>query len=130
MTLNKKRKGFTLIELILVMSIILVISSLLMPKLNGYSSKAQVLKVVDTGRQIYMAAMESYTSGNEQFDKTKLTTSVKSLLGIDLVDVANNAGEVTISYKVDEKGYSINFNTTSSNSFTVKDSGGTQIYPK
>jgi len=130
MTFNKKRKGFTLIELILVMSIILVISSLLMPKLNGYSSKAQVLKVVDTGRQVYLAAMESYTSGNEQFDKTKLTSSVKSLLGIDLVDVGSNAGEVSISYKVDEKGYSINFNTTSSNSFTVKDSGGTQIYPK
>lgn len=130
MTFNKRRKGFTLIELILVMSIILVISSFLMPKLNGYSSKAQVLKVVDTGRQIYLAAMESYTSGNEQFEKTKLSSSVKGLLGIDLVDVANNSGEVTISYKVDEKGYSINFNTTSSNSFTVKDSGGTQIYPK
>lgn len=130
MNLNKKRKGFTLIELILVMSIILVISSLLMPKLNGYSSKAQVLKVVDTGRQIYLATMESYTSGNEQFDEAKLISSVKTLLGIDLVDVANDDGKVSISYNVDEKAYSINFDTTSSNSFTVKDSGGTQIYPK
>src|SRR3712207_9173943 len=64
-------KGFTLIELIVVMAIILVMASFLIPKFNGYRGKAQRLKVVDTGRQIYLTAIESYSENNGEFNNQK-----------------------------------------------------------
>lgn len=123
-----KSKGFTLIELIVVMAVILVISSLLIPRFNGYRNKAQSLKVIDTGRQIYLAAVESYTEGNGEFSKDGILKATKDLLGIDELEVDSKANNISIVYKVDNKQYSVNFNELD-NGFIIKDSSDKQIYP-
>ncbi|KYH29798.1 type II secretion system protein [Clostridium colicanis] len=124
-----KKAGFTLIELIIVMSIILVMASFLIPKFNGYRSKAQRLKVVDTGRQIYLAVMDSYIEGNESFSEIDISKATKELLGIDNIEV-NESSEnvVTVKYEVDKKQYYLEFNKTSTG-FKIQDNAHNQIYP-
>lgn len=124
-----KKAGFTLIELIIVMSIILVMASFLIPKFNGYRAKAQRLKVVDTGRQIYLAVMDSYIEGNESFSEIDISKATKELLGIDNIEV-NESSEnvVTVKYEVDKKQYYLEFNKTSTG-FKIQDNAHNQIYP-
>ncbi|KLU76787.1 type II secretion system protein [Clostridium botulinum] len=127
--IKSKTKGFTLIELIVVMAIILVMASFLIPKFNGYRGKAQRLKVVDTGRQIYLTAMESYAENNGKFNNQKLLDTSKELLGIDNLQILN-AGEdnFVINYHVDEKPYILKFNKNE-NDFCIEDNSGSKLYP-
>lgn len=125
----KARKGFTLIELIIVMSIILVLASFFLPKFSGYREKAQRLKVIDTGRQIYASAVESYMEGNGSFSDSEIENNIEDLLGLDSVEViSNSGGEIIIQYSVDDKEYTLEFNDKK-RGFTIKDDASSQIYP-
>lgn len=55
-----KNKGFTLIELITTISIILILSSMLIPNVLGYIKKAYESKAEDTAGLVFSSAMESY----------------------------------------------------------------------
>jgi type IV pilus assembly protein PilA len=126
---KNKKKGFTLIELIIVMSIILVMASFLIPKFNGYRAKAQRLKVVDTGRQIYLAVMDSYIEGNESFSQQGIAKTKEELLGIDNIEFDESSKNVmSVKYEVDKKQYYLEFNTTSTG-FKIQDNAHNQIYP-
>lgn len=124
-----KKKGFTLIELIVVMAIILVLGSLLLPRYNGYKSKAEKLKIVDTGRQIYLAAIESYVEGNNDFDEETIKQTTKELVGVEDIEVTCLGGEISIQYSVDSKKYTLAF-SDSGNGFHIKDTLGELLYPK
>ncbi|QGU96817.1 prepilin-type N-terminal cleavage/methylation domain-containing protein [Clostridium bovifaecis] len=124
-----RKKGFTLIELIVVMAIILIMASFLIPKFNGYRAKAQKLKIVDTGRQIYLAVVESYIEGNENFNQEELSQTTQELLGLKSIQVINDSKEnMSISYEVDKKQYYLEFDETNTG-FKIKDSSYNQIYP-
>ena len=52
----KDRKGFTLVELIVVLVILAILAALLVPALTGYIDKANNEKVIATTRSIIVAA--------------------------------------------------------------------------
>lgn len=52
----KEKKGFTLVELIVVLVILAILAALLVPALTGYIDKANDEKVTATTRQVVMAA--------------------------------------------------------------------------
>ena len=52
----KNKKGFTLVELIVVLVILAILAALLVPTLTGYIDKANKEKVVSETRMVVMAA--------------------------------------------------------------------------
>ena len=66
---KNKKKGFTLVELIVVLAILAILAAMLVPALTGYIDKANEKKILATARQYYVAAQtvvsEAYANGDE-----------------------------------------------------------------
>lgn len=74
---DKKKKGFTLIELIAVIAIIGMMASILLPKFTNYMSEAKKLKVVEQSRKVVMA-VESYNmKANSPIKETEKVSDAK-----------------------------------------------------
>ena len=59
----KDKKGFTLVELIVVLVILVILAALLVPALTGYIDKANKEKIVAETRMVVMAAQTEASSG-------------------------------------------------------------------
>lgn len=72
----KEKKGFTLVELIVVLVILAILAALLIPALTGYIDKARKQSIVAETRQVVMAAQttvsEIYGTTKGDVDGTKL----------------------------------------------------------
>lgn len=53
---NRSKKGFTLVELIVVMVILAILAAMLMPSLTGYIDRAKDKRVITEVHQVVMAA--------------------------------------------------------------------------
>ncbi len=76
-----KKAGFTLIELIAVIAIIIILSGVLLPKVFGYVQEAKKLKVVDQCRKVVMAT-ESYNLRYIPLEKDQSVSSIIKKDGI------------------------------------------------
>lgn len=114
--MKNKKKGFTLVELIVVLAILAILAAMLVPALTGYIDKANNQKVVATTRQVVMAAQstisekyatiasddpslkaeQTITSG-DLWDEIVVLSEVGSRNGND-VKLKNGVTSVTIKY--------------------------------
>lgn len=92
------KKGFTLVELIVVLVILAILAALLIPALTGYIDKAKEKSVTAECRQVVMAAQtladEAYGASNAASPTITFKTDGAGGTEIDLEDVAKLA-EVT-----------------------------------
>lgn len=71
------KKGFTLVELIVVLVILAILAALLIPALTGYINKAKEKQITAETRQVVMA---SQTLVDEYFAEQVLGTSVSATI--------------------------------------------------
>lgn len=62
MAKNNKRRGFTLVELIVVLVILAILAALLVPALTGYIDKAKKNQVIAETRMLTQAAQTELSS--------------------------------------------------------------------
>lgn len=96
----KKNKGFSLIELIIVIAIIAVLAGILTPVMLKYIKKARLSADIDTGRKIADAIMVSVTNEDvkdnavehstpqevENMDGSDFKKAVYDILAVDKVE--------------------------------------------
>lgn len=111
--LRKDKKGFTLVELIVVLVILAILIALLIPSLTGYIEKANKKKILAEGRQVVMAAQ---TLASEEYNDAGTTKNLCGKSGVKLGTAPVGEGsdktiealaEVKGKYK-DDKSY-VNF---------------------
>ncbi len=118
---NRVKKGFTLIEVIIAVSIVVILASLTVPKVSGYIDKAKNAKVLNTAKQIYTAAMWSYSDQGNTFDEAKISKAINDtvgIIGITSTSVTKDDSKVTIAFSTDSVPCSIVI-TTADNSYKV-----------
>lgn len=125
--LCKKLKGFTLLEVMIVISIISILAGFMIPKFVGYENKAKTVKAINTGKQIYNAVMFAYSDKGSSVSTSDVAASVSDLTGIDVTGkVEPITGGVNVKYSSDGKEYTLSY-TASNGSYTVKD-GAADIF--
>ena len=81
LTKNRKKKGFTLIELIAVIAIIGILAAVLVPRIVGYMNDAKKSKIVTQARSVVMA-YERYAvtavNPQESINKGDLASAMNS----------------------------------------------------
>lgn len=97
---DNKKKGFTLVELIVVLVILAILAALLIPALTGYINKAKEKSITAETRQVVMAAQ---TIADEQYGtiSSKGTGSVTITLGDETgaTDDKTSSSTITIAAK-------------------------------
>ncbi|MDP4143236.1 MAG: type II secretion system protein [Bacillota bacterium] len=75
---EKIKKGFTLVELILVISIMGILTSVLVPCAAGYINRTKQAKVEQLARQISLAVYNDYLD-EEKYDSSSIINSIKDM---------------------------------------------------
>ena len=90
----KEKKGFTLVELIVVLVILAILAALLIPALTGYIDRAKRKSIVAETRQVVMAAQtmadEEYAKSNDNGASSSIDLDEDEVLKLAEVD-----GEIT-----------------------------------
>ena len=93
----KEAKGFTLVELIVVLVILAILAALLVPALTGYIDRANEQKIVAETRQVVMAAQtvasEKYAEGATIVASGNITEESSA----EILTLAELTGKGTIS---------------------------------
>lgn len=77
--INKnKKKGFTLIELVVVIAIIAVLAAAFTPKLSGYMEEARKVVVLDQAKRVLTAYESLSLRSNTLTEKSSINTVVTS----------------------------------------------------
>ena len=113
----KEKKGFTLVELIVVLVILAILAALLIPALTGYIDKANKEKVVAEARMVVMAVQ---TEASTVYGSAGEVTSFTSDQQTEIAEVkgtwnatVDKSGVVT-SVTYNHNGWQVVYNSTSS----------------
>jgi len=91
--LNKKDRGFTLIELIVVIAILAILAVIAIPRLSGFSESARQASDKETAAVICNAAAMYYASNPDMAAPASSADWIGLLEGVNLI----NAGDDDLS---------------------------------
>ncbi|MFL0251581.1 prepilin-type N-terminal cleavage/methylation domain-containing protein [Clostridium neuense] len=108
-----KTKGFTLIELITTISIILILSSMLVPNVLGYIKKTYEAKAQDTANLVFSSAMESYMK-EDGFIKEDVEECLSENLKIKDINFSvcepSDEKSINVDFKYKDVNYEVQIN--------------------
>ena len=90
----RNRKGFTLIELMIVVAIIGILAAIAIPAYSNYTRKARLTEVTHAMGAVGNACIESFQSQGTYPDCTDLN-QIRSSLGVTIPDTYVSAAEIT-----------------------------------
>lgn len=96
--LRKNKKGFTLIEIIIVIAIIAILAAILIPSMSGYITAAQDQQYIANARSAYIAALFNKETGQSVDDGVTGTFDLDKMLyteGTVKVDLSGGKAVVT-----------------------------------
>ena len=113
MNLKKKKKGFTLIELMAVIAIIAILAAVLVPTVTGYIERSKKTAIITQVRNV-VSAVETYNATAGSKDQINLTEKnasnvdvavtlekIRAKVGADLLEVKSiNKLPKTTPYRV------------------------------
>ena len=80
---SKAKKGFTLVELIVVIAIIAILMLVLVPSLLAYINKANKSKAESNAKMVYDAALSAYTELAAKDASTINESAIVSVIQVD-----------------------------------------------
>lgn len=91
MQLVKRKKGFTLIELMAVIAIIAILAVVLVPTVNGYINRSKKTAVITQARSVVNAIEAHNATATTPISDTStdVVTTVPTLVGTDLLTESN-----------------------------------------
>lgn len=122
--MKNKKKGFTLVELIVVLAILAILAAMLVPALTGYIDKANSQKVVAECRQVVMAA-QSEASSVYGTSNGKLATGTTTIKADNVKDLSEVKGYFAVTINDDGTVASVSY---TNNGWTVEYTGSTASY--
>lgn len=112
---KKRKKGFTLLELVAVITIVLVLIAVMMPKIQGYFLEARKIQVIDEARKIRMAVVTYEESTSEEFRNLVVPGFISNTVGAaknfygtsklldgEIIDKLNDGVTLDIIYQIVE----------------------------
>jgi type IV pilus assembly protein PilA len=120
-----KAKGFTLIEVIIAVSIVVILASLTVPKVTGYIDKAKDAKAINAGKQLYTATMWSYSDQGNTINKAQIEKTIADTMSLSTAPIATPASDgksVAITFTTDNVNCSILI-VPDNNSYVISKNG-------
>jgi type IV pilus assembly protein PilA len=99
----KNKKGFTLIELIVVIAILGILAAVLIPTISGYTDKANARAVEADARTIITAAAAAYAEDN----LTPTEAEIAAITGLGVDDFEYTGTDSTISFTYAKGDWSV-----------------------
>ncbi len=108
---NNQKRGFTIIELVIVIAVIAILAAVLIPTFSGVVEKAKKSKALQEAQSLYTAALALDLADGKQ-DGMDGTTTIATV------------EDKTVTYTVTD-GKFVEFSYTDSNDYTAKTTDGT-----
>ena len=112
---SKKKKGFTIIELMAVMAIILILAAAFIPKFSSYITESKKMKALNQAKNL-ITAYETAKLRNSSIDTSMSVTDFANSTDLISSDDIKNLGSITVSQ-------CINMLDTENYNFIITDAG-------
>lgn len=119
---KKKKKGFTLIELVAVLAIIAILSTAFIPKFGKYITEAKKVAVLNEAKTVVAA----YESSKVRISSNETNTKIKDLIDKKYLD-SDSIKKIDTDFSVeqckqlmDTENYTFDIDSTSGHAINIK----------
>jgi prepilin-type N-terminal cleavage/methylation domain-containing protein len=99
----KNKKGFTLIELIVVIAVLGILAAIIIPTISGFTDKANAKAVTADARIIITGAAAAYAENND----TPTEDEIAAITGIDAASFAYTGTDSVITFTYTKGDWSV-----------------------